>query len=111
MEHRAVVRRRAIKSGAPPAGRSGPNKRRPPDVRLSVLLLAALFAAPAALGTALLTADPPEERFPAAGGLRVVAGDPGQPEIEAAGDGAPEGGSEAEAAEQRGEEGETRADF
>jgi hypothetical protein len=54
--------------------RALPSGRRGPDVRRSALLLAALFAAPAALGASILLASPPEERFPAAGGLEVEAG-------------------------------------
>ncbi len=56
--------------------RALPSGRRGPDVRRSALLLAALFAAPAALGASILLASPPEERFPAAGGLEVEAGPP-----------------------------------
>lgn len=83
------------------------NERRSPDVRLSVLLLAALFAAPAALGTALLTAHSPEERFPAAGDLRV-GGAAGPPQ---SGLDAGAGDVVGEAAEgTREEEGATRAD-
>lgn len=110
MEHRVIVRGTATNtSAAAPASAADRRRKRrkkssssvgAPDVRLSVLLLAALFAVPAALGTALLTADAPEERFPAAGTLEVGRGVPEEPALE------PGAGPEV-GGEQRGEEGAT----
>ena len=113
MEHRVIVRGTADNTTSAAAPASAADRRRKrrkkssssssvgaPDVRLSVLLLAALFAVPAALGTALLTADAPEERFPAAGSLEVGRGVPEEPALEP-GAGAEVGG------ERRGEEGAT----
>lgn len=107
--------RRPANNSAAPAAPARPGRRkknRPPDVRLSVLLLAALFAAPAALGTALLTSDPPVERFPAAGSLQVGEARPGQPELGAMDAGPKVEKPTAEAAQEkpRGEGGVKRAE-